>query len=218
MIKLRMAEEGIPLYPEPEAPEYEDVEEATDEYYFSERYFSGIGFKSAEGLRDIVNTMMGMGCIRRKKDWNEPAATAIPNICKKDYGEEEEIGITSEKLYDEKTFRLNREILKENKKRKEAYEHECSKVQKARTNAQGARDAIRGPIREAETRKYQCEVADRNISEYLDLADGDVNQAWKFFEKAYNPDEHVEEYLRAKHNITYPSIHDEPQEENGGEA
>lgn len=200
LVKLEMAKEGIPIYPIPDAPEYLDVEDPDGEF-FSFRLFDGVVFPTAEGIRDVVNLMKALGCERLVREYGEPGAQHLPNILKSRYSDDDDFEIKSEKLFSADGYLRNKGILKENEKRRKAYENELSTISKSKKDAQKIRDSIWGPIREAKTRKIDCERADIQFAEYLDLAENDAEQAWKFFDKANGPEEHVEKFLRAKYSI-----------------
>lgn len=212
MVKLLMAEEGIPIYPEPKKPAYEKVEEPDGEY-FTFRLFPDIAFPTAEGIRDVIKLMQELGCERREKDYSDPVGRHEPRILKARYGNEDEFDIVSERLYGLETYKRSKAIIKENKRREKEYEDEFKKFKESRGIAQSFRDGIWKPIREARRRERQCEQADIQFVEYLNLANGDPVQAWIFYEKAYKPSEYVECFLREKHKV--PMI--EVQSEEGGE-
>jgi hypothetical protein len=210
MVKLLMAEEGIPIYPDLEKPTYEKVEPPDGEF-FKFRLFEDIAFPTAEGILKVIKLMQDLGCERYVKEYNDPNGRHEPNILKARYGDEDEFDISSEKLYGAETYKKSKAVLEENKRRKKEYETELKTVQSSRNAAQSFRDEIWKPVREARKRERECELAEVQFAEYLNLANGDVVQAWIFYEKAYKPDEHVECFLREKHEV--PMIEVQPVKE-----
>jgi hypothetical protein len=200
MVKLLMAEEGIPIYPPPEKPELAEVEPPDGEF-FTFRLFDGIAFPTAEGIRDVVKLMQMQGCVRCVKEYNAPAGYHEPNILKARYGNEDEFDITSEKLYGRDAYKRSKAIIKENERREKEYEAELEKMKESRDAAQAFRDDIWRPIREAQNRKWECQQSETTFQEYLELAQKDAAQAWIFYEKAHKPQEHIEVYLREKFNV-----------------
>lgn len=200
-VKLRMAEDGVPIYPAPDKPELIDVEPPKSKFFTFAKVFNEILFPSVEDLRKVVDLMREMGCERKVKDWNEPIGRHEPNIIKASYGSEDEFDIKSEELYSADEYLKSKASLVENKKRETDYESELKTVNNSKKAAQGIRDEIMEPIQEAETRKYQYERADLQFSGYMELAEEDATVALKFYIKANSPEEHVEDYLREKHSV-----------------
>ncbi len=204
-IKFTMAERGIPIFPPPDKVELIDVETEGEQFYKCEDLFSNLLFRSAEDAQKVLNLFEEIKVCRFSKDWNEPEGQYIEGYKSHDYsGEPKNVEIASVKVRDKKSFEELQNTLKENKKRNTAYDNELKKFRESQKGSNDCRDDVLMPIEKARTRQRDKKIAKNRMEEYMSLANDNFSQAIIFFQKAYTPDEDVDQYLHTLYDVRVP--------------
>lgn len=195
IIKLTLAEEGLQIVPKPEEPQYHVIEQA-DKVLFE---VSGVDAlfedeQTAIAVRDLMQNSFSK--LRKSSGWGERAHEEqfYPTYDKSNTT----LQIEKKTVYSRDLYAKMQGMMEQNKSVEEVYEKKLKEYEKAQDAAESFVSAIWGKIRTVRAKYAEFESMYARYLEYLALADGAEEQAWKFLKKAYTVDEETEKWIRAK--------------------
>lgn len=177
-IALKKAEKGIRILKCPESPKYREIPEPNFTVYgILDLYFKDR--EIAQEISDFINERIEKS-YTSNYDWSIDSNKCYANLFN---GHLKQVEVKT--LYDKDTYNSIKDILISNKKIKEAYEKIKDEYDEYNENVQELVNEIYDKINEAKKRKEDFNEYLVKIQEYLQLANGDKDVAWKFFNKAY---------------------------------
>lgn len=201
LIKLECAYEGVILSPMPEEPTYEEEPNADGPIAYKLSDISNIVVKDKNILVDLIEFL----------EVNRPMLYSIDNmhigdksfnivtdLKRHNWGNERmEFDIKRISTYDIKTVDSYKEKIRSNQTLTDKYKEDIKKWKEGRNGfdsiVREVHDAYNNAI---SINENKCDKLNQ-FKEYLDLADGDEDIAWTFFNKAYpNIEDNVIEYIK----------------------
>lgn len=178
-VKLKKAETGIKIINEPETPVYQDVPERDLELF----EVNGYNFKdraAAEEIASVINKHISSAL---KVDYDYYRGGSDYKYASAYSGSLETVNVL--RVYSSPVYQSIKDILASNKKIKEAWEKVHGEYEDENTKASEIVEGVYEAIRQARERLEKFRTYKIHIVEYLQLANGDRDIAWNFFDKAY---------------------------------
>lgn len=195
-IKLKKAENGVRILEEPEIPKYREIPE-TDVVLYC---VAGRCFLNQEIATEIANKINEHISESYKADYDYYNGGSETKYARLDDSSIEDVRI--ERVYDKKTYDSIRDVVASNKKIKEQYEKIKGEYDDETAKAKELVDNIYDAISQARERLEQFNEYKIRIVEYLRLANGNVEVAWNFFDKAYLVDTQVKSKIMESEEYT----------------
>lgn len=178
-IKLKKAETGIKIINYPETPIYTDLVVPNLEMYeVAGRIF--LEKEKAEEIASVINKHLASSFT---KDYDYYRSNGKYQYAKPFDGSLETVSIV--RLYSMSAYNSIKDAIQSNKKIEDAYNKIKDEYDEENEKATEIVDKIRDAIQEARERIALFHDYKVRIQEYLQLAAGDRDIAWNFFDKAY---------------------------------
>lgn len=178
-IKLKKAETGIKIITLPEAPSYQDLPPPDLELY----EVNGFAFSDKEKAEEIADVLNKHIASSLRVDYDYSRGGSDYKYAKPFDGSLETIDIR--RVYSRPVYNSIRDIIASNKKVKDAWTEIKSEYDSEEEKAGNISEDIYTKIQEARERIEKFKNYKLRIAEYLQLANGDRDIAWNFFDKAY---------------------------------
>lgn len=193
-VKLDLLHAGVKIPVQPVEPIYQQVPEPDVTAYTVEG-FDGLFTSNREA--DAVASLIGSSKLKISSYEYSVGYEFryAKEYFKNKYGEKS-ITVSSSKLYSEALFKDITSKLSANKFLKDDYEKLEEEYKKDFSNTSEIHDSIYDKYSEALTRYNYLEGLKERFEQYLSLADGDEEQALKFFKNAYAIDDEEAHYIR----------------------
>ena len=195
IIKLTFAENGVPIVARPEEPGYHAIEPA-DKTLFE---VDGVDVlfedeATAIQVRDIMQNQFSK--LRKSNGWGDNAHEEqyYPTYDKS----KTTLNVKKEVVYSRDRYAAMQGYMEQNKGAKEEYEKALKIYEHARDQGESYVEAIWEKVRTVRSKYAAYETAYARYNEYLALADGAEETAWKFLKKASPIDGETEKWVRAK--------------------
>lgn len=190
-IRLRKAEEGIRILPEPVLPALKEIA-GPDIQVFE---IAGYAFHEREKAEEIANVI----------NKHVPQSTSIDYDYYRGDGKYRYtkanntalVSVAVEQVYSPTKYSEIRDAVESNKRIQESYNKVKREYDDETDKAADIVSAIYDRIQGARDMANEVENHKLNIGNYLELAQGDVEVAWNFFKKAYVISPEMENLVRA---------------------
>jgi hypothetical protein len=178
-IKLKKAETGIKIISFPETPVYAEIPQPELEMYVvAGRVFNEK--EKAEEIASVINKHLGSSFT---KEYDYYRSGGNHKYAKPFDGSLETINIV--RLYSMSTYNSIKDTIQSNKKIEDAYKEIKNAYDKEDEKASEIVEMIHSAIAKARECVQLFQNYKVRIVEYLQLANGNRDVAWNFFEKAY---------------------------------
>ena len=178
-IKLKKAETGIKIIAFPESPVYAEIPQPELEMY----EVAGRVFKEkekAEEIASVINKHLGSSFTQ---EYDYYRSGGNHKYAKPFDGSLETINIV--RLYSMSAYNAIKDAIQSNKKIEDSYKEIKKAYDDEDEKASEIVETIREAISKARERVRQFQEYKIRIVEYIQLANGNRDVAWNFFEKAY---------------------------------
>jgi len=194
LIKRRMAEEGIPIWPLPIEPDYEPARGPDLSVY----EIAGLAFADRESAEDVLTVINRHADSRVKttytgSDWDTRYVQS----------DDSPQSVTTRMYFSAETYAAQKTVLETNAERKRSYETEQREYRDAERKAQSIRDEIHGRINEVRAKAARVTTLADRFVEYRAIAQGDDLMAMQFLLKAFDMDDDEIEAVR-RHSLVVP--------------
>ncbi len=195
IIKLKLAEEGLPIVRKPDEPKYFDIlphdltlfeVQGVDVLFVEET--------TAQAVRDLLQNSFSK--LRKVSGWSndQHEEQFYPTYDKGNTT----LQIEKKTCYSRDVYAQMQGMIEQNKSSKDAYEKQLKEYEKACNQAEDFISAIWDKIRTVREKHAEFETMYGRYLEYLALADNKEEVAWNFLKKAYSVNEETEAFIRAK--------------------
>lgn len=195
IIKLKLAEEGLRIVQKPEEPKYFEIQ-PYDTTLFK---VDGVDALFAEeavaiSVRDLLQNSFSK--LRKTNGWNNDVREEqyYPSYNKG----ETTLQVAKVQCYSRGRYAEVQGMIEQNKSSEDAFNKQNKEYEKAQDEAENFVSAIWDKIRTVRSKYAEFETMFGRYLEYLALADGQEEQAWKFLKKAYGVDAETEAFIRNK--------------------
>jgi hypothetical protein len=189
-IKLKKAETGVRLLTLPDTPTYQDVPSPDVELY----EVAGYAFADKQKAQEIADAINKNISLAFKVDYDYWGSGSSDYKYAKPYdGSLEAIGI--QRVFSQPVYNSIKTVIASNKKVREAWEKLKSEYEAEDEKATEIVNNIYDAINPARDRLAQFQTYKTRITEYLQLANGDRDIAWNFFDKAYSVEPSVKSMI-----------------------
>jgi len=187
-VKLKKAETGIKIITPPEMPTYQDIPAPDLELYEA----AGYAFTDKAKAEEITSTINKhiVSAMKVDYDWRN---SSDYKYAKPYDGSLETVDI--KRVFSQPTYNSIKDVIASNKKVKEAYEKLRKEYDDEDEKSTEIIDGIYDAINTAKVRIDQFRNYKTRIVEYLQLANGDRDIAWNFFDKAYSVEPSVKSMI-----------------------
>ena len=203
IIKLHLANAGIAIPKKPIEPEYEDIPEQ-DTKIFSIAGVGDLYFDSRElaeecakilrnnysKLRSVHNDYFNSSVHQRSTSFKVNQYSSEPPSVN-------DLIVKETTLYSTDLYTQIKAKLEANDKLQKNYDKKQEEFETAEENARKTIDIVWETIREAQTEHKDMTDKLEIYRDYLDLADGEKDVAWKFMKKAHPVTQKQEDYILA---------------------
>lgn len=196
-IRLRMAEEGVPILPEPVGPP-EAVLPDPDGNFWEANVFEGFLFNSVEDAQSAFDYFKKLNVCKKHDPYHGPNTFVRDLLVRKYSGEVEEFTIIPVAIRSKEQQKELEPQIGAHMKIRIKYEEELKAYRESKESASEIEESIRGPIAEARNRQYLREQSEYRMKEYMELSKGDFDIALGFYKKAYSPEDYIVEHLTEK--------------------
>lgn len=195
IIKLKLAEEGLPIVRKPDEPSYFEIlphdltlfeVDGVDVLFVEET--------TAQSVRDLLQNSFSR--LRKVAGWGgqQHEEQFYPTYDKSNTT----IQIKKTTTYSRDLYAQMQGMIEQNKSSEDAYNKQLSEYEKAHNAAEDFVNAIWDKIRSIREKYASFETMYGRYLEYLALADNQEETAWAFLKKAYGVDTETEAFIRAK--------------------
>lgn len=196
LVKLALALQGVPLPgAAPEKPEEPKVERDVAVYAVGGLFFTDRNAAEAVGA---VLASVASSAVKLDYEWQHVGSE---HKYARPYRSDDQASlstITTERALSEPNFRRVREALIQYKVLQKQYEEDTKKHEAAVSAGDEVRGEIVAVYNDARARQQDLDRTMARFDEYMHLADGDVEVALRFFDKAHTPTAWVRNRLDAK--------------------
>ena len=196
-IRLRMAEEGVPILHEPIEPP-DVVLPDPDGNFWETNVFEGFLFHSVDDAHDAFSYFKEKAAGKRYDPYNGPKTFVRDLLVQKYSGETEAFSVSPVALRSKEQQKELDPHIESNRRVRREYEKELAEYKKSKKGEAEIEESIRGPIVEARNRQYMRKQSECRMKEYMDLSKGDFDIALGFYKKAYYPEDYIVEHLTEK--------------------
>jgi hypothetical protein len=195
IIKLKLAEEGLPMVAKPDEPKYFEIQ-PFDTVLFE---VNGVDClftdeQTAIAVRDLLQNAFSK--LRKTDGWHEDKRESqyYPSYDKS----KTTLQVEKVDCYSRERYAQMQGMIDQNEASKDAYEKQLKEYEKARDNAEDFVSEIWNKVRAVREKYATFETMYGRYLEYLALADNQEERAWKFLKKAYGVDTETEQFIRTK--------------------
>lgn len=178
-IKLKKAEQGIKILQCPEYPTLRALPEA-DTIVYTVASMSFLDKEPAEEICEIINKHAHK---QRDVSYEWGISRDVKYEKPKSYNNLESVSV--EKVFSQETYNEIKDVIKSNEMIKKSYESVLKEYKDEEEKATELIDSIYETIQKAKDRIAQFKEYKVRIVDYVKLANGVVDIAWNFFDKAY---------------------------------
>ena len=196
-VRLRMAEEGVPILPEPVEPP-EAVLPEPDGQFWETNVFEGFLFNSVEDVQSAFDYFKELAVCKKHDPYHGPKTFVRDLLAQKYSGEVEEFTIIPIAIRSKEQLNELEPSIDAHRRIRIKYEEELRAYRESKKSASKIEESIRGPIAEAVNRQYMREQSEYRMKEYMELSKGDFDIALGFYKKAYSPEDYIVEHLTDK--------------------
>jgi len=193
MVKFRMAEEGIKILTAPKEPEYLPLPQPTEVGYVVDGFTHKFKDKAlADKLSEVI---LAIGVDSMYTESYQGSNYSIKYIKPIESYYASAGTVKKEMYYTKEVIHEMSEIKTKNEKLKDDFQYDLDEYNNEYERGKEVREEVYGKYNEV-TRKYEeMEAMKRKFSEYLLLADHNVEIALNFLKRAYTIDEETEGYI-----------------------
>lgn len=203
IIHLHLADAGIAIPREPQEPNYEVIPEQ-DKKLFGIAGIDNVYFEKRETAEEVVKLLkQNFSQLRRVgyNYWDGDRAEKVEPFSVDRYSRSEPssnaIVVEEKTVYSADLYMQIKSKLEANKKLKEDYEKRKEQYDKAQSEAKETIDMVWETVRTAQREQEEKDSKLATYREYLSLAEGDTDVAWKFMKKAHTVTQEQEDYINA---------------------
>lgn len=195
IIKLKLAEEGLPIVSKPEEPKYFEIL-PYDLTLFEVNGIEALFTDEATAIsaRDLLQNSFSK--LRKTDGYREDKRESqfYPTYDKS----KTTLQVEKVECYSRDRYAQMQGMIEQNSNSKDAYDKQVKEYEKARDAGEDFVSAIWEKIRMVREKYAGFQTMYGRYKEYLALADNQEEQAWKFLKKAYGVDEETEKWIRAQ--------------------
>lgn len=191
MIRLKMAAEGIKMLKKPQEPKLHEIP-PKDMTLYSVNDTGYIAFKDkhhAIALLEAMTECCAVTSIVRCYGYSEKLDS------EEQYNPSLEL--KTNQVYSPALYAKVRGAIKENESMKDEYEKTLKEYKRAEDEAAWIREEVYGKFRQVRHKYEEMDVMNTRYDEYLVLAEGNEEMAWKFLRKAHSINEETEAYIKS---------------------
>lgn len=203
IIHLHLANEGIAIPREPVEPTYESVPEK-DKKLFYVSGVDGLYFEKREIAEEVAKTLKNNFSSLRSIEvnyWDTERTERVSPFKVEKYNSREpsvnDIVVQEHAVYSADLYMQIKSKIESNKKLREDYKKRKEAFDKASESAKTTVDMIWATVRDAQREQEEKDSKLATYREYLALAEGDKDTAWKFMKKAHSVTQDQEDYINA---------------------
>lgn len=198
LIKVRMAEEGIPILDCPMRAEARELPNPDVTVYTAE-CLGELGFTDREEFLAVVDTLRSMpSLVRYTYDYSLKCARVHPGYANQYSDGSQAFNLKIEQGRSLTQLRIVEDAVRAVNAAEKAFEDEMKVYQKVQADAKGIREEIYGVYREHLNIDIRREKLWNLFHQYLDLADGNAEIAMRFLEKVESLTDAERDVLLAK--------------------
>lgn len=201
IVYLHLANEGIAIPRKPVEPKYEKVPEK-DKKLFSIAGVMGVFFEKRKTAEEVAQLLKNNFSDLRKiqsEYWNSDRSERVSAWKVDDWSSREssvnDIVVEEKAVYSGDLYLQIKSKLEANKKLKENYDKQKEEFDKAEAAAKDTINMVWDTVRDAQREQEEKDSKLATYKEYLALADGDKDIAWKFMKKAHSVTTEQEDYI-----------------------
>ena len=199
-IKLKQAYEGVPIREKPEKPDYEEIPDPNTSIYEVDDVKAFFTDKAAaEEIAEALRTNVEFRCTT---DYASKVGSDYKFIKKEppSYDNWEEIAINEKRVYSREVYESIQNKLEKNKQLRKEYNRKMNDYRDYREQVEEIEEKVWAKVRSVREDFEEKNNYLKKFNEYVDLADGNEDDAWKFFNKAYDVSEDVVEFIKENKN------------------
>lgn len=204
IIKITLANEGIKLPKAPIEPNYTEVPAPDKKMYFITGF--SLFFEKREPAEEIVKILRENFSQLKKTTYRHFDAGAEITEMFESLSEDwtyrkgpSSIIIEEKYTYSTELYQQVKDKMDRNKELKKIYNQEKEEYDKASTEAAATIDYVWNKVNEVRNEQDEKDRKLRHFKEYLELAENNVDIAWKFMRKAYTVSQDEEDYINSNY-------------------
>lgn len=202
IIKVTLADNGLIIPVCPTMPSLKEIQGPDTIVYTVAGIESDICFTKKEIAEDAANILRSNYSLLRRLqyDYNIGGEYKRVDPINTSYHFArgiESIIVVEKRVYSQELYNRIHEDIEQNKKLEDQYDKLKETYDKQYEEAQEIRDEVWDAVNNARDKQYAKETKLNQFKEYLELADQNVDIAWKFMKKAYSVSQEEENYINA---------------------
>lgn len=184
LVKLEAAEQGIKILPKPSPVEvFLDTPKKHAEAWTCKA--TNYWFLDLDVLRKFICFMRENSdhVARQKDQWDAKSEFLVRGVREGEY--QNDLEINHSVFYWDEQYHSTVKSIEEKKRLEKEHSDLMEEYENSWKNLNSIRDQIEGIVQEALELESRCLSYIARLDEYLEIAEGNKEQAWKFFVKAY---------------------------------
>lgn len=200
VIKFMLAEKGIKLLNEPK-PFVQKKYSEPDRKAYQISSIEDIIFDNKETAEEIAKILRNSFSTLKVLERHFALGFDVYTLKKLEehytHNKREDLVVKEIRVYSKELFKEVRQILIDNQAKKEQYEKEAKEYGEWVQTTKEVSIIVWNKIDEERSKQQEKENKLAKFEEYVELANGDRNVAWKFMKKAYTVSQEEEDFINA---------------------